>query len=350
MTPKHQFLMALIFFSVVLTWILIRYGGIFPGPPGQDFYQLWLGARMLIHGSSPYGEVVQREMSRAYGQWGGHSLPYPLPAVMVVTPLAILPLGTALVVWLSLNLVALSAPVWLQRKGHYHLLLLLVFLPLVRTVGIAQPTLMWTSLAILLVVALQRGWSIPAGLCLALLPAKPQAGLIFATVGAMWALRHQRRALVWAGLWSLVIWGESFLLVPDWLGPVVTSVRRYSVLYPAPSLLPLGLLVIVAAYRLPWWGVAAAAQVILFPVRDIYSTLPLLVGWIAIGGPLGLIGAGLSWGWFALSSLPFVPRLWVSIFLPFAAAALWRAFTVRHNNAGNMARVCAYRWRAVLAT
>ncbi len=107
---------------------------------------------------------------------------------------------------------------------------------------------MWVGLEVLLVLALERRWSILAGLCLALLPAKPQVGLVFAVAGAAWALRYQRRSLWWGLALGVVLWGGSFLLVPDWLGATLTSIIRYQALYPASSLLPLGLLVLGSPY------------------------------------------------------------------------------------------------------
>src|ERR1700712_126598 len=59
-------------------WRVGRSWTALPGPPGHDFYQLWLGARELAGGRSPYSEAVQWEMLTAYGEWGGHGLPYPV--------------------------------------------------------------------------------------------------------------------------------------------------------------------------------------------------------------------------------------------------------------------------------
>ena len=100
----------------------------------------------------------------------------------------------------------------------------------------------------------------------------------------------------------------------------------YHSLYTTRSLLPLGVLAVLAALRLPWWGWAAVAQVVLFPLHDVYGTLPLVVGWAAIGGPLALVGAGSSVLWVVLGDWAFVPRLWLAILGPFTLAALWRSY------------------------
>ncbi len=91
-----------------------------------------------------------------------------------------------------------------------------------------------------------------------------------------------------------------------------------------PSLLPLGLLLVLACWRLPWWAIVAAVQVVLFPLSDVYSTLPLLLCWIAIGGPAALLGAGISWLWIMPGMSNSLDNVWMLIICPLLACAIWR--------------------------
>ena len=323
---KRHYLIFLISVAFIGVWLSIITIGSYPGPVGGDFYQLWLGARYLLEGDTPYGMGVHDEMSMAYGKWGQHGLPYPLPALMLVAPLALLPVTVALAVWMALSLTAVGSMAFLQKVWYHSLALPFLFIPLFRTASLRQPTLMWLGLAVILVLALQRRWSIVAGLCLAILPAKPQAGLIFALAGAVWAFRYQRSALRWAIVWGVLLWGGSIVLVPSWVGNVLSSMVEYREIYTTRWLFPVGFIAILAAYRLPWWGIAAAAQAVLFPLHDVYGMLPIILGWAAIGGPLALFGASLSLNWVVFSYMSFIPRLWISIILPFTLAAFWRSY------------------------
>ena len=55
----------------------------------NDFDQLWFAAQALFRGADPYAAVLQARGRLTY------PLYYPLPAVVLVAPLALLPLGTA---------------------------------------------------------------------------------------------------------------------------------------------------------------------------------------------------------------------------------------------------------------
>ncbi|HEU4322661.1 MAG TPA: hypothetical protein VFS21_05885, partial [Roseiflexaceae bacterium] len=114
----------------------------------------------------------------------------------------------------------------------------------------------------------------------------------------------------------------SFLLQPAWLGAWLEQVRVYSTVVRLPGFQPLGLLLLLACWRLPWWARVAVAQVVFFPLYDPYLTLPLLFCWISIGGPLALAGASLSWIW-TFGDLPnSQAALWGLMMLPLALAAL----------------------------
>src|SRR5262249_57983926 len=123
-----------------------------------------------------------------------------------------------------------------------------------------------------------------------LLLLKPQNGLFFALAGLVWGLLADRRALWWFFGVSFSLGAIAFLLEPGWLSAWIAQLQLYQTIVRPPSLLPGGLLLLVACWRLPWWARVAAAQVVFFPLSDLYSALPLLFCWIGIGGPLALAG------------------------------------------------------------
>jgi hypothetical protein len=240
-------------------------------------------------------------------------------------PLALLPLALAIWVWLALGLLGAGSAIMLRPSWRANVPILFLFLPFYRAAVVKQATLIWVGLAILLILFVRRGKLPLAGLCVALLPAKPQTGLFFALAAVIWALRHDRRLLGWSIAWAILIWGAALLLLPDWPWRWVVALMRYQAVVHPLSILPLGLLVLLASWRLPWYAIAAAAQVVFFPLSDLYSALPLVLGWVAVGGPLAWVGAGISWLWSLLGQPNNETSLWLFVLLPYCVCALLRA-------------------------
>jgi hypothetical protein len=113
---------------------------------------------------------------------------------------------------------------------------------------------------------------------------------------------------------------------PGWIAAWLAQVQLYTTIVHPPSLLPWGLVLLLVAWRQPWWSIIAACQVVLFPLSDLYSTLPLLLCWIGIGGRTALLGAGVSWLW-SIAGLPnTMPVLWALIMVPLILAMIWRSW------------------------
>lgn len=293
------------------------------GPPGKDLYQVWLGARTLLQGDDPYGPEVRAEMRRAYGWWGQHGLPYPLPALWLHLPLALLPLSLAVWLWKVLCLATLLLfAVW-RGGSWWSMLLPLLFLPVGRAAALSQPSLTWLALACLTIIAMEQRWRPLAGLGLALLPAKPQVGLIIAVVGLLWAWRHDRRLWWWGLGTTALIWGGSLLLFPGWWREWLVAVRAYRSAYGHLMVgsLPWALLLLLPALRLPWWGWAATAQAVLFPAHDSYVLAPLLLAWVALGGAPALIGVLCSWSGVLFLNVPAL--LWGAYWAPYLILVSW---------------------------
>jgi hypothetical protein len=206
------------------------------------------------------------------------------------------------------------------------LLLPFLYMPFHRSVALGQATLLWFGLAAILVSAIhtRRPWAV--GVASALLLLKPQNGLFFALAGLVWGTLEHRRALWWFAGSSVGLGAAAFLLQPGWLAAWVAQVQLYQTIVAPPSLLPGGLLLLVACWRLPWWSRVAAAQVIFFPLSDLYSALPLLFCWIGVGGPLALAGAGISWLWSIMGLTNSVGVFWWMLLWPLILAAAWRSW------------------------
>ncbi len=294
---------------------------------GTDFYPLHFAARLTLAGDSPYGSEATARLAQSWpAPFASAGIAYPLPLILLITPFALLPFPLASLLWIGVGATGALLCVRITEDHATSILLPLLFLPLYRAVVLGQATLIWFGLAVIMVWATRdhRGWLV--GICIMLLALKPQNGLLFALAGMIWSWRTDRRALLWALGAGGVFGGLAFAVQPDWLGAWLAQTRQYQTIVHPPLVLPWGLLVVLACWRLPWWARVAALQVVLFPLSDLYSALPLLLCWIAIGGPLALVGAGCSWLWLIFGLPNNVDVLWGLIFWPLIAAAVWRSW------------------------
>lgn len=285
-----------------------------------DFFPIHLGALLISRGETPYGPAATGlliELWSAPEPFPRAGIAYPLPVLLLALPLARLPFALAAALWNVAGLLMLSR---IEQLRAGSLLPALLFWPLFWSLVIGQATLLWCGLIALLLPALSRpaaGHYPPAtgrrplpithpaiaGLSLALLPLKPQTGLLFALAGAWLAWRHERRALFWAAGWAAGLAGLAWLIAPHWLNDWLNQLAVYRAAVRPISMWPWGLLLLAACWRTPWWSRLAIIQVFLFPlVRqqygiDPYSLLPLLFCWLSIGGRIALAGIACSWIW-----------------------------------------------------
>jgi hypothetical protein len=321
----HVLILRWLFLSgVVCLWIAIFFIRQPADGLGTDFYPLHRAGQALLVGINPYGSALTDEFIRAWHvPYAAAGFAYPLAAVVGVWPILLLPLPLAILVWVVAGTVGSAAAIRLRSDWRSLLLLPFCFMPLHGAVIMKQATLIWFALIVLLLFAMRWENAWLAGLCIVLLPAKPQVGILFALAGLVWAWRYHRRTFLWIGAWGALIWGGSFLLQPYWVTDWLASITRYNRIVYTASLLPWGLVLFLTTWRLPWYARLGVAQVILFPVTDAYSALPLLLAWVGIGGPLALLGSGISW-LGVLAGLPnTIVVFWAVVMVPLIACSGW---------------------------
>ncbi len=302
---------------------------------GVDFYPLYFGGEQIRAGISPYGDDATRALMQHWNApFAKAGVAYPLPLLLMLVPLSLLPFGIAVSLWIGAGILGSLSVLRLKLQWYRLVALPFLFMPFHRSVVMGQATLIWFGLAVGLVIAIQAQRADIVGVLSALLILKPQNGLFFALAGLVWAVVAHRRALWWFVGASVSLWGMAFVLQPGWLQAWFDQVRIYQTIVHPPSLLPLGLLVVAACWKLPWWARIAAAQVVFFPLSDLYSALPLLLCWVAIGGPLSIIGASVSWLWSILGMPSTVVIFWLMVLLPLIVVAIWQgwiAHRIRHG-------------------
>lgn len=187
----------------------------------SDFDQVWAGASALWEGKDPYQVVGP---GREFGwRW---PLYYPLPALIIVAPLALLPVIAARAIFAGVSSALLA---WAVTREGWSRLPIFLSVSFMVTIELGQ----WSALY-------AAAFFIPALGAIGI--AKPNFGV------ALGAATHRPHAVSWliggAGLLLVV----SQLLQPGWHESWLTNVRA-APHFRAPVLRPLGFLMLLAALR-----------------------------------------------------------------------------------------------------
>jgi len=280
----------------------------------SDFDQLWAGARAMVAGTNPY-QVVRANAPGPVGPFE-YNLYYPLPALIVVTPLAMLPIveSRALFCALSFGLLA-----FLLTRRSWHPLAGLASGAGLMTLTLAQ----WSGLTAATVL-------VPA---LSLLSAtKPNAHV------AVFVSYQRWRSLIISAATGVVFFLIAFAIRPGWVGEWLGAINRDPNLRPI-GFHPLGFLLLLALLR---WRRSAARWLLVAcflpgtPV--VYNALPLfafpwnfrttlilaLLSHAAMWPPLLAATAGKGFAGYAAVSVPSL------LFLLYLPAVL---FLLREPNA-----------------
>jgi len=267
------------FAAGALNWI----GHALPPPTGSDIDQLWLAARALAEGRSPYQAVMEAHRGSVLGYPLYFSLYYPLPAVLLLLPLAPLSFEVARAVWAGVGVAVFMAAALRYRRGLPQALL---------------------SASLLNAVA-QGQWS-PLLVAAAVLPWFGFAWIAKPTVGAALFAGYPTRAAVW-GAGAMV--AVSLLAWPSWPGEWLDAVRHADHLRPLVSR-PGGGLLLLALLR--WKEPEArllAALACVPQTASLYESLPLF-----------LIPREKSEG-YLLAALSYLPALVPALLQPGATSA-----------------------------
>ena len=187
-----------------------------------DFHQLWSGARaFILRGENPYSDAVTlRIQTELYGRparpdENAAGFFYPLYAVYLIMPVALMPYPLAEAAWFSTLEMALLAGVLATAGALGWKLRPLALATLVVAVAALYPVtwafilgqislLVFAAMALALWVARERR-DVLAGVLLALSTVKPQMVFLFAPALLIWAMARGRWRIVAAFIATLVI-------------------------------------------------------------------------------------------------------------------------------------------------
>ena len=279
--PRARLVVACTLGALGAWFVLIHYTRV---SVTSDVDQLWAGTRALWQGRDPYAVPLSAL---------GYPLFYPVPALLLVSPIAWLPLSVFRAVFLGLGVAVCVYALTAQS---------------------------WWSLTLCLSAAFYYAvqgpeWS-PLVTGAALLP---WGGLVLAakpTVGAALFLAYPSKAKLLSALGLVLL---SFLMVPHWLTPWLAAVQR-APHYPL-AMVPGGgvLLLALLRWRLPEGRLLAAL-----------ACVP---------------GTGLAYEWVPLWLIPRTPRQYLAL-------ALLTDLAFLPTVMGPPARMSAgtfLRWNAVIA-
>lgn len=187
----------------------------------SDFDQIWAAGRALWQGIDPY-TVVGPGREFAW-KW---PLYYPMPAVLLAAPLALLPVLVARTVFAGLGAALLA---WGATRDGWFRLPIFLSVPFMVTVELGQ----WTTI---LAAAFFLPWLATVG-C-----AKPNFG------AALAAAARTERTWIALGAGTVVLLGSSWLLQPDWIASWIVTLQSAEHFVP-PVLRPFGFLLLLALLR-----------------------------------------------------------------------------------------------------
>lgn len=294
---------------------------------GHDYCFHYYAADRLLQGESPYGlaaSIALAHTCEAVSDGAGFA--YPLPFLLIITPLAWLPFVPSAIIWTLVGALLMMLAWLLVPESPKLVLVAVLFLPCYQAVSLGQSTLHWFGLAVLLMLSIERRWWFVAGCCMTILPWKPQAGLVFALAGCWWAWKSEHRALLVMAIGTLGLLTLAWVVRPHWVYEWLDQIMVYSNIVALRNYAIFAPVLVGACWKLPWWTKVAAIQALLFPVGNPYMVIPFLLIWLQLGGWPALIGSSLSYLW------PLLPNdiRWFALIGPVCIAAAYTSWVRPH--------------------
>lgn len=185
-------------------------------PINSNFFSFWLSGQMAWNGQSPYDAAQFKAGFDAAGATYRPSkiLQYPLPLMYFMAPLGALPVREGYFAWQLVCEIILAVVVFilLRRQPRTRGLLvpaaafLLFFGPVYLSLQIGSVGAISLLAVGLVILFLERGWPISAGLALSLTLLKPPQALALLLLAGVWLIaRRQWRAIAGMAAGALVL-------------------------------------------------------------------------------------------------------------------------------------------------
>lgn len=210
---------------------------------GADLYTYWVGGQALLADQNPYSPEVTLQIQT--GKYGRPADPgedqmafaYPLYGLVLLMPVVWLDFPWAQAAWLAIHLILLSGLISYCFPRSPGLLRVSVFFlyPISLGLILGNLSVLMGGLLLLVFVILERGAAITdksawlLGVALALATTKPQLSWLMIFFFLVWAVRQNRKSLIWGFLSSLAALSLFFLaLQPAWPLEWVRQISAYT--------------------------------------------------------------------------------------------------------------------------
>jgi len=184
----------------------------------QDFSQYWQAGHMILAGQNVYDSaewIAEREREGT----AFHANPpfqYPLPLALLFTPLAMLPVRTAYILWVFLAQVMVLTSITMlfsfypARSGYFEILAItgiFFFRPMFSVINSGQIIALLLLLLVLSIRLFHTHKWFWGGFALSVLSLKPSIGIPILVLAGLWLLTGKQ----WRGIWGMLSGG--FVLV-----------------------------------------------------------------------------------------------------------------------------------------
>lgn len=323
-----------LYFALFIIWASVACYLALPDPQGTDFYPIWSCSKAVILGLDPYSKAVSNQLSETWEvvrQRHSAVAPvcaYPLPFYLITAPFGLLPLGLSAGLWFALSLAAPLVFLLFADKRPLAPLVPLAFYPLFHGIVLKTSSVVWVCIFAVAAYLLLRRRFVLAALLAAVASTKPQIGgiLFVYSLLSFFSREGGSRALPILALCSP--WMVSWLYDPTWLERWIVALKAYESsaislpLLPWQILVPVGVYSLLVFSRISPVAAIAAAQFLVFPVNDLYSSLPLMLCWIFIEPPQFILILFAAIIPITFSVTNQAQALQLSIFLPLLIAAV----------------------------
>ncbi len=194
----------------------------------NDFFTFWLAGHMVLHGGDPYSPVQWIAGHHEFGvTWiPNQAYVYPLPLSLLFTPLGLLSLHQAFIVWVALSIIMILVSLALLLKvqagsGRFAIPLfagIIFFRPTTLTLFTGQVSSWLLLLVTITAILWEKGKWEWGSLLLPILILKTNIGTPMVVLLGLWLLFQKRYMAILAMLlMGMILVAVGFLQNPQWV-------------------------------------------------------------------------------------------------------------------------------------
>jgi len=281
---NRTYLRDAILLFVGLCWLGVLWAVWYQDNQAGDFYPIYIGIQALFRGESPYSPQVAFAIKSSWA-WAKDDnfirafCAYPIPVLIIFSPLGLLPIGIAAIFWQALLLVSILLAWLCLGRNRRSPALWLLFFPLSHVLYIQNTSALWFALSAFMLFKWKNLRPSTLGALSLLLCLKPQAGALIGISALIESWKSSKRPTIYFIIFAALILGAAQIIQPGWMAGWITTLIHYRQMMADDPIIVSRALLIVASVGLPLRIAAPVLQFAIFPPNDIYCALSLLLVW-----------------------------------------------------------------------